>query len=244
MVRTHIGALLPMLVAGYTTMPMAEFEPKLRSGFFGLLIDTRAQNEWNAGHLPNATFMKEVHITGDVSLILGCQQCNVAVYCHSGYRSKQAANKLEAAGFTNVYDVQGIVQWQSAGHALVSTPSVQTACSKAAAGSNVCAWPQQAPGPPPLPLALAALISPPPPSPPRPPPDPAPPPPLPPALAVEALVGIIVAAIAVAAIMAGAVISWMACTRLRARQRREQGSPKMQTLPELSSGGAGTTGTA
>ena len=125
--------LLPLQLVAYTTMPVDEFHTKLLQGFFGVLIDTRAQSEWDAGHLPNATFLQEMHVTGDVSPIAGCKLCNVAVYCHSGFRSKQAADQLEAAGFVNVYDVQGIVQWQGAGHSLVSTASVATACSKATA---------------------------------------------------------------------------------------------------------------
>jgi rhodanese-related sulfurtransferase len=227
-----LPATLPGFLLGYTTMPMANFQPKLLQGFFGLLIDTRAQSEWNAGHLPNATFMENIHATGDVSSILGCRSCNVAVYCHSGFRSQQAAGKLEAAGFTSVFDVQGIQQWQAAGHALVSTASIQTACSKAPASSAICAWPQQAPSPPPLPFALAALISPPPP---MPPPDPLPPPPLapPPALATGALVGIVVGGSLGAVAITAAAIKWLRGMRLRAQQGPALAAPKMQALPEL-----------
>ena len=169
--------LLPLQLVAYTTMPVDEFHTKLLQGFFGVLIDTRAQSEWDAGHLPNATFLREMHVTGDVSPIAGCKLCNVAVYCHSGFRSKQAADQLEAAGFVSVYDVQGIVQWQGAGHSLVSTASVATACSKATA---VCSWPYQSPSPPPAALGsgiglLASTDAKPPPPPPPPPPA-APPP--------------------------------------------------------------------
>ena len=35
------------------------------------------------------------------------------LYCHSGVRSKQAADRLAALGFTGgLYDGQGIAQWQ------------------------------------------------------------------------------------------------------------------------------------
>ena len=92
--------LLQRRVAGYTTLSVVEFYRKLTSGEIGLLIDTRAANEWAAAHLPNATFVERLHAVADVSSIAGCQSCSVAVYCHSGYRSKQAATVLEAAGFT------------------------------------------------------------------------------------------------------------------------------------------------
>ena len=157
--------LLPTTqILGYTTMESDEFHTKLKAGFFGVLIDTRRRDEWEDGHLPNATFLEELHKTKDVSAIAGCEACNVGVYCHSGARSKSAADVLEAAGFKSVYDVLGIVQWQAAGHSLLNTASTSTACSK---GSNTCAWPNASP---------SLLASAPPPASPLPPPPLAPPP--------------------------------------------------------------------
>ena len=47
--------------------------------------------------------------------ILGCRSCNVAVYCRTGSRTQGAAPWLEAAGFTNVYDIVGVLPWYNAG---------------------------------------------------------------------------------------------------------------------------------
>ena len=71
---------------GYSTLDTPTFHQRLTSGFFGVLIDTRDQNEWNGGHIPNATFLINLHATEDTAPIAGCQSCNVGVYCHSGYR--------------------------------------------------------------------------------------------------------------------------------------------------------------
>ena len=86
--RPTAGPMTTSLVApvGYSTLDTPTFHQRLTSGFFGVLIDTRDQNEWNGGHIPNATFLINLHATEDTAPIAGCQSCNVGVYCHSGYR--------------------------------------------------------------------------------------------------------------------------------------------------------------
>ena len=151
---------------GWTTLDSATFDARIASNFFGVIIDTRQQSEWDAGHIPNATLIANLQITGDASALAGCQSCNIGVYCRSGARSQGAATALENAGFTNVYDVQGINQWQAAGHSLVTTPSHTPACTSSASQCSLYA----PPSPPPRPATWPAL-----------PPSPLlPPPPLPP----------------------------------------------------------------
>jgi hydroxyacylglutathione hydrolase len=69
------------------------------------LLDVRAPNEWDEGHLPGAhyLFLGELrerlrHLNPDKP---------VAVYCASGYRSSLAASLLQANGFCNVRNVPG-----------------------------------------------------------------------------------------------------------------------------------------
>ena len=193
-------ALAGARTLGYTTITdSAEVHTKLSQGFFGLIIDTRAQSEWNAGHLPNATFIEALHNNQDTSAVVGCESCNIGVYCHSGVRSKQAADVLEAAGFPNIFDIEGIVQWQNGGHALVTTPSHVPGCSKVA---GVCAWPHLSP-PPSVPGNW------PPQPPPSPlPPVPSPPPPRSPAGASPTTIALAVAVPSAALILLGALALW------------------------------------
>ena len=126
------SSLLLLLLAragAWTTIQNAEFVDKMGSGFFGVVVDVRRQDEWDLGHVPNATFLKELNVNGNVEPIVGCKACNIAVYCNSGARSKVAATILEEAGFASVYDALGIVQYQNAGYELVGTPSVDPACA-------------------------------------------------------------------------------------------------------------------
>ena len=76
----------------------------------------RWESEWQGGHVVNATHIPGLQeLSGDVvpSQLLGCTACNIVLYCASGYRSKQAADKLSSLGFTGgIYDGLGIQQWQ------------------------------------------------------------------------------------------------------------------------------------
>ena len=76
----------------------------------------RWESEWQGGHVVNATHIPGLQdLSGDVvpSQLLGCTACNIVLYCASGYRSKQAADKLASLGFTGgLYDGLGIQQWQ------------------------------------------------------------------------------------------------------------------------------------
>lgn len=92
-----------------------------------------------AGHVANATLIESMQLTGSTTLLEGCEQCPIAIYCRSGRRSKQAAAILEAQNFTNIYDGLGINQWQEAGYELVDMPSkLPTPCADPARRSAVC----------------------------------------------------------------------------------------------------------
>ena len=121
-------ATLASQATAYTTLAVDDAITRWNEGRFAVLVDVRTQSEWDAGHLPNATFIESMNTNGDTSRLDGCQSCPVAVYCRSGSRSKAAADILEADGFTEVYDVLGINQWTAAGIALVSTADYPPGC--------------------------------------------------------------------------------------------------------------------
>ena len=122
-----LGALVGQLTA-YTTLDVDDAIARWADGRFAVLVDVRTQSEWDDGHLPNATFIESMNTNGDTSRLDGCQSCPVAVYCRSGRRSKDAADILEANGFTEVYDVLGINQWTAAGVELVNTADFPPGC--------------------------------------------------------------------------------------------------------------------
>jgi len=81
-----------------------------------LLIDVRTPEEFASGHLENAVNMN--YFDNDFAAQLKTLDKNKAVYlyCKSGRRSANAAEKLEDMGFVKIYDLEGgVVNWQSKG---------------------------------------------------------------------------------------------------------------------------------
>jgi hydroxyacylglutathione hydrolase len=78
---------------------------RLSNGSRARVIDVRAQAEWNAGHIAQATH----HFLGD--LLEGTRDMPrdepVALHCQGGTRSVIGASLLEANGFTNVTNLRG-----------------------------------------------------------------------------------------------------------------------------------------
>ena len=71
-----------------------------------VIIDVREENEYNTEHVDGAI---NVSVT-NIESIEGKydKDTKIIVYCRSGNRSKQAQERLNKIGFTNVYDLGGI----------------------------------------------------------------------------------------------------------------------------------------
>ena len=81
-----------------------------------LLIDVRTPQEFASGHLENAVNIN--YFDSDFNEQFKTLDKNKAVYlyCKSGRRSANAAEKLEDMGFVKIYDLEGgVVNWQSKG---------------------------------------------------------------------------------------------------------------------------------
>lgn len=100
------------------TIDINTFETKLKSDN-AQLIDVRTPSEFSGGHLKGA---KNIDINSGAfeTEIKALNKNNpVMVYCLSGGRSAQAADILSAAGFKEVYNMQGgIMKWGNAGKPL------------------------------------------------------------------------------------------------------------------------------
>tara|TARA_R110002124_G_scaffold77276_7_gene206996 strand:+ start:3765 stop:4157 length:393 start_codon:yes stop_codon:yes gene_type:complete len=72
------------------------------------LIDVRTPDEFNAGHIKNATLINFFDADfKEKSLKVLDKNKPVYVYCRSGGRSAKAAKKYKEAGFTKVYNLLG-----------------------------------------------------------------------------------------------------------------------------------------
>lgn len=78
-----------------------------------LLIDTREAPEFAVSHLRGARNCRSV---AEVEAAVPDRNARVVVYCSVGYRSSALAEKLQKAGYTNVFNLEGsIFAWANEG---------------------------------------------------------------------------------------------------------------------------------
>ena len=76
-----------------------------------VVVDVRRQDEYAAGHIPGAILIPNESINKDQPEELPDLDQIILVYCRSGNRSKQAAQKLFDMGYRNIYEFGGITDW-------------------------------------------------------------------------------------------------------------------------------------
>ena len=75
-----------------------------------IIVDVRTQEEYDEGYIENAILIPNETIN-EAPSELPDKDAVILVYCRSGNRSRQAANKLVDLGYTNIYDFGGIIDW-------------------------------------------------------------------------------------------------------------------------------------
>lgn len=76
-----------------------------------VILDVRTAQEFASGHIPGAVLLPNETIgTEDIPLLPDKDQL-ILIYCRSGNRSKQAAEKLAQLGYTNIVEFGGINSW-------------------------------------------------------------------------------------------------------------------------------------
>ena len=77
-----------------------------------IILDVRTPAEFAEKHIPNAINVPNENIgTGEISALPDKDQL-IMVYCRSGRRSKEAAEKLVKLGYTNIVEFGGIIDWK------------------------------------------------------------------------------------------------------------------------------------
>ncbi|WP_299124664.1 rhodanese-like domain-containing protein [uncultured Winogradskyella sp.] len=71
------------------------------------LIDVRTPREFKSGHIKGAKNIDAFSGNFNVEFNKLNKEKAVFVYCRSGSRSRQSANKLARMGFTEIYDLKG-----------------------------------------------------------------------------------------------------------------------------------------
>ena len=76
-----------------------------------IILDVRRPDEFAEGHIPNAINVANETIGTDEIPELPNKNQLIMVYCRSGRRSKEAADKLVKLGYTNIVEFGGILDW-------------------------------------------------------------------------------------------------------------------------------------
>ena len=96
------------------------YKKMVASGEKHLLIDTREDNEWAAGHAASAVHISKGVIERDIETKVPDKSAKLVLYCGGGFRSALAADNLQKMGYTQVTSMaQGIRGWRESGLPLV-----------------------------------------------------------------------------------------------------------------------------
>ena len=77
-----------------------------------IILDVRTPEEFAEKHIPNAINVPNETIGTDEISALPDKDQMIMVYCRSGRRSKEAAEKLVKLGYTNIVEFGGIIDWK------------------------------------------------------------------------------------------------------------------------------------
>ena len=121
--KIFIGILLPLLLlcgcasAGgayvtYRQISATEAAAMMQTESDYIILDVRRADEFAEKHIPGAINLPNESIGAEEIPELPKKDQLILVYCRSGNRSKQAAEKLVKLGYTNVVEFGGIIDWK------------------------------------------------------------------------------------------------------------------------------------
>jgi rhodanese-related sulfurtransferase len=86
---------------------IAEYERLRAANETHVLIDTRENDEWEAGHAAGAIHLGKGIIERDIEGQVPSKDAKLILYCGGGYRSALAADALRQMGYTNAISLDG-----------------------------------------------------------------------------------------------------------------------------------------
>jgi rhodanese-related sulfurtransferase len=86
---------------------IAEYQRMAASKQPHVLIDTREESEWAAGHASGAVHLGKGIIERDIESKVPQKDATLVLYCGGGFRSALAADALKKMGYTNAISLDG-----------------------------------------------------------------------------------------------------------------------------------------
>ena len=102
----------PLADLGYKQITMDEALRTMSDEIGYIILDVRTPEEYAEGHIPGAINVPNEAIGSAEIPELPDKSQHILVYCRSGRRSKEAAEKLVKLGYTNVSEFGGIIDWK------------------------------------------------------------------------------------------------------------------------------------
>ena len=100
------------MVRSYTQISQDEAMEMMARDDGHVIVDVRRQDEYDAGHIPGAILIPNESIRTQPPEELPDKDQIILIYCRSGNRSKEAAQKLFDMGYTRIYEFGGINTWE------------------------------------------------------------------------------------------------------------------------------------
>ena len=72
-----------------------------------VLVDTREESEWAAGHVKGALHLSKGIIERDIETKVPDKSAKLVLYCGGGFRSALVADNLQQMGYTNAISLDG-----------------------------------------------------------------------------------------------------------------------------------------
>lgn len=86
-------------IEGYKKM-VASSEPHI-------LVDTREESEWNAGHVKGSMHLSKGIIERDIETKVPDKSTKLVLYCGGGFRSALVADNLQQMGYSSAISLDG-----------------------------------------------------------------------------------------------------------------------------------------
>ena len=83
------------------------YRKMLDAGEPHLLVDTREESEWSAGHVAGAVHLSKGIIERDIETKVPDKDTKLVLYCGGGFRSALVADNLRQMGYTNAISLDG-----------------------------------------------------------------------------------------------------------------------------------------
>lgn len=114
---THSKGFLKLVDDAKTRVRQTDVEgykAMLARGEKPVLVDTREDHEFNAGHVKGAVHMSKGTIERDIELKYPDKSTTLVLYCGGGFRSALVADNLQKMGYANPISLDG--GWRALQH--------------------------------------------------------------------------------------------------------------------------------